>query len=383
VNTFWQTEVRSIARPSAGDSSVTVVRSPVKAHLADGGTVVFPSGASVGRGQITGSGQAYPLLGGTPVPRGAVPLDSVVGLETFVGKLLAAPTVVVSLAATAVGALATAGLAVAIFGSCPTVYADTGTGPVLEAEGFSYAIAPLLEHRDVDRVRVRPLGDGTIRLELRNEALETHHINHLALTAVRHAAGARVVPDQSGRPVALAAVRPLAEATDRAGRDVRSALADADGRLFATDPRTATAARIGDLDDWIDVAADDLPPGDSVAVVLRLRNSLLNTVLLYEGMLGGRDAADWLAGGLSTSPARSTCRAGTSARWGCARRSTASRPVAMDAARPRASATSARSPSATSPSCSPVRFATRAACASVFASSLTTGASIRRRSPAS
>ena len=31
---------------------------------------------------------------------------------------------------------------------------------------------------------------------------------------------------------------------------------------------------------------------------LRLRNSLLNTVLLYNGMLGGRDAADWLHEGL-------------------------------------------------------------------------------------
>ncbi len=48
----------------------------------------------------------------------------------------------------------------------------------------------------------------------------------------------------------------------------------------------------------IDLDVSNLPPGDSVAVLLRLRNSLLNTVLLYEGMLSGRDAPDWLNSGL-------------------------------------------------------------------------------------
>jgi hypothetical protein len=282
--------------PAAGDTSVTRVRSAVKAHLLDGGTVVFRSGVEIGRGRLAGAGLYWPLLSDAPSSRTVVPLDRVVGLETFDSRVLGAPTFVASLAATAGVTIATAGLLVAIFGSCPTVYADTGAGPVLEAEGFSYAIAPLLEQRDHDALRLRPAADGTLRLELRNEALETHHLNQVALTAVRHAAGTRVVPDQGGRPVVVGASRPLARATDRAGRDVRAPLAAADGRLFATDPRTADAARVGDLDDWLDVAADDLPPGDSVAVVLRLRNSLLNTVLLYEGMLGGRDAADWLAG---------------------------------------------------------------------------------------
>jgi hypothetical protein len=75
-------------------------------------------------------------------------------------------------------------------------------------------------------------------------------------------------------------------------------LAAADGRLFSSAPTTLDAARAGDVDDWIDLEADGLPPGDSVAVVLRLRNSLLNTVLLYDGILGGTDAIDWLATGV-------------------------------------------------------------------------------------
>src|SRR4029078_7868450 len=101
------------------------------------------------------------------------------------------------------GSIATIVLLKAIFGSCPTVYADTGTGAELQAEGFSYAIAPLLENRDVDPLHVRVDADDKIRLELRNEALETHFINHIELLAVRHAKDAVVIPDQASKLVAV------------------------------------------------------------------------------------------------------------------------------------------------------------------------------------
>jgi hypothetical protein len=156
----------------------------------------------------------------------------------------------------------------------------------------------LLEQRDLDALRVRPDSNGLIRLDLRNEALETHYINNIELLAVRHTRDARAVPDQNGRPVVVSAIRAVAAAHDRAGRDVRDVLAMSDGNLFSSSARAVDAARVGDLDDWIDLDVRDLPPGDSVAVVLRLRNSLLNTVLLYDGILGGRDAPDWLDTGL-------------------------------------------------------------------------------------
>lgn len=293
VQRFIQPDAVSVRRPSDGTS--TEIKSPVKVHLLDGSTVIFPAGAHVWSTRISGVGSRYPLLGGVGAPVSDVPMDSVAGVEAFVEKTLVAPTVIVSAAATALGVVAVAGLAVAIFGSCPTVYADTPRGQVLEAEGFSYAISPLMEHRDLDALRVRPGTDGVIRLELRNEALETHFINHVEIVAVRHAAGARVIPDQGGRPVAVSGFGSVAAAHDRAGRDLRAPLAEQDGVLFESSPATIGAAHEGDLDDWIDLDVADLPPGDSVAVVLRMRNSLLNTVLLYEGMLGGRDATDFLA----------------------------------------------------------------------------------------
>lgn len=301
INRFWRTDVRAVERPSDGQGFS--IASPVKAHMADGSTVVFRGGALVDGTHLRGEGEHYPLLHAVPAAtRAEVPLDSVVGLEAFEGKVLAAQSVAVSLAATALGAAASVALFKALFGSCPTVYSDTsllaGAEPALEAEGFSYAIAPMFEQRDVDPLRARPDARGVVRLELRNEALETHFINHVEVLAARHAPGTVVVPDQGGHPVILGGTRALSRATDRAGRDVRGVLSVADGRLFSSDSSTLAAAHAGDLDDWIDVEADDVPPGDSVAVLLRLRNSLLNTVLLYEQLLGGRDAADWLANGL-------------------------------------------------------------------------------------
>lgn len=293
VNHFITTDVRALDRPAA-DSPVQI-KTPVKVHLLDGSTVVFRAGALIGHDRISGLGDRFALLAGTSVFASEVRMDSVVGVEAFVDKTLVAPTLIVTAAATAVGFLAFAGLAIAAFGSCPTVYAETPNGLQLEAEGFSYAISPLMEHRDLDALRLRPGADGVIRLELRNEALETHFINHVEVVAVRHAAGSRVVPDQGGRPVVVSGFAPVTGARDRAGRDLRSALADRDGVLFESDPAVVAAAREGDLDDWIDLDVASLPPGDSVAVVLRMRNSLLNTILLYEGMLGGRDAPDFLA----------------------------------------------------------------------------------------
>ena len=295
-HTFWRTEAVSVNRPSAGTIGTVTIATPVKAHLVDGSTVLFRKGASIGHAAVEGRGERFPLIqtaaGSSSVS--IVPFDSIVGLETFEGKQLVAQSVVVSAAATALTAAATVGLLKALFGSCPTVYADTGTGPVLEAEGFSYAIAPLLEQRDVDPLHVRPDRDGMVRLELRNEALETHYINNIELMAVSHRTGTRVVPDQNDHLVVLDGLRALDAARDRSGRDVLPVLSSPDGQLFASAATTMTAAHAGDLEDWIDFEARDLPPGDSIAVVLRLRNSLLNTVLLYDGMLGGRDAPGWL-----------------------------------------------------------------------------------------
>jgi len=186
--------------------------------------------------------------------------------------------------------------AIAIFGSCPTIYADSAGTAVLQAEGFSYSIAPIFESRDVDRLRIRQAADGSVRLEVRNEALETHYLNHLELLEVSHSSVETAFVDELNRLVVVADQQRITSAVDRRGRDVTGPLAAEDGDIYRTDPKTLDQAGLPDLDDWIELTAPAPPGADSVAIVLRLRNSLLNTTLLYDVMLGdpGARSLDWV-----------------------------------------------------------------------------------------
>jgi hypothetical protein len=167
---------------------------------------------------------------------------------------------------------------------------------VLEAEGFSYSVAQLFEARDVDRLRFGAGPDGVVLLEVRNEAFETHFINHLELLEVRHASDEIVLPDELNRPFVVRDLVPATRARDRLGRNVRAVLDAPDGNVYRTDARILGRAGVGDLEDAIDLAVPAPPDADSVVVVLRLRNSLLNTILFYDIMLGdpGARSLDWV-----------------------------------------------------------------------------------------
>lgn len=274
------------------------VQSAVKAHLLDGSIVHFPLGVVVAGDTVSPRVPPATRFDATLRTSSAierVPLDSIVGMETFRQGINGGSSILLTTLATALGAAATAGLAVAIFGSCPTVYADSAGIPVLQAEVFANRIAPLFEARDIDRLRVRPDANGIIRLDVRNEALETHYINHLELLAVRHAAHETVIPDERGRPLALHGLRLATTARDRAGRDLRAMLASADERTMVSDSAEIVRAATGGELDHLDLVVPR-PSGDSAAVVLRMRNSLLTTVLLYDFMLGapGARSLDWL-----------------------------------------------------------------------------------------
>lgn len=283
--------------PTTGPATPVRVSTPVKAHLVDGSTVVFAQGATIRDGVVEGHGNVWSVALAGPRPVLSVPLDSVAAMETWDPKVNVGASIVGTALGVGAGALAAAALAVALFGSCPTIYTDSGGAVRLEAESFSYSIAPLFERRDVDPLRARPGPDGRLVLEVRNEALETHYINHLEVLAIAHRPSELVLPGRDDHPVALdGLVAPLA-ATDRARRDVQALVVAEDGRVFATDEGTLAAASARDPMDHLELTFDaSAAAGDSVALVLSLRNSLLNTVLFYDVMLGGGGARalDWM-----------------------------------------------------------------------------------------
>src|SRR6266545_1242855 len=272
------------------------VTTPVKAHLLDGSTVVFRAGVTVDSAAVRGDGNRYSLTLRDSAAVTSIPLDSIVGMEAFEQSVNGASSFFVSVLATGGLGLAVGALAVAIFGSCPTVYADSAGTALLQAEGFSYSIAPIFESRDVDRLRIVQAADGSVRLEIRNEALETHYLNHLELLEVMHGSAETALVDELNRLVVVTDQHPLTRAIDRRGQDVSGRLEAEDGNVYRTAARTMEQAQLPDLDDWIDLTASTPPGADSVAIVLRLRNSLLNTTLLYDVMLGdpGARSLDWV-----------------------------------------------------------------------------------------
>lgn len=287
---------RSVETRDLPKTVPTVVSTPVKVHLLDGSTVIYAAGAEIGNGRISGGGGVRHDIAGRSATALSVPLDSVVGVETFKDKINMPATVLGSATALAAGVMGTAGLAVVLFGSCPTFYSDSANTLVLQGEGFSYAIAPLFEHRDIDRLRMTTGPDGILQLQVRNEALETHYINHLEVLEVRHTSDQAAISDEKGRAVLLRNLRTPAAVTDRAGRNVLAEVSAHDGLLFSSDPSLVASRTSADLSDYLDFSISAPARTDSVAVVLRLRNSLLNTVLLYEEVLAasGARSLDWM-----------------------------------------------------------------------------------------
>jgi hypothetical protein len=282
-------------RPLDPKNPPVEVTSPVKAHLVDGSTVLYPQGVRLVGNVLVTPGNRYKLGSSIPVPSGQIPLDSVVGMEAFDTNVNVPGSVLASVGGGALAVVGTAALLVAIFGSCPTFYADSAGTQVLQAEGFSYSIAPLFEKRDVDRLRITPTADGRVVIYVRNEALETHYINHLELIEVEHEAGETVLPDQQRRAVAVSGISAPIIVRDRAGRNLADVVRAPDGVLFSSDPETVRNVSTADLDDYIDITMAAPKEADSVAVLLDMRNSLLNTVLLYDHMLGapGIRSLDW------------------------------------------------------------------------------------------
>lgn len=277
-----------------------LVESPARVFLEDGSVVLFPDGMLVRddaiRARSTDSGTLYDIAREPVGPVGHVELDRVVGIEALSQTTDVPLSLTLSAAGTVLTGFAVAGAGAAIFGSCPTVYSEVDGAPVLDAETFSYSISPLLEARDVDRLSARAAEDGTVEIEIRNEALETHHLNHLSLLEVRHAPDRLVLTDGRNAPVSLGTPRSVDAVRDRDGRDLAALLAAADDRVAGSSAARMARTSPAELRDWLEFTLPAVA-SDSAAVVLRLRNSLLTTTLFYDFMLArqGARALDWIA----------------------------------------------------------------------------------------
>lgn len=292
------------------DTEGTIVETPFKAFLTDGRIAVFEDGARVAADSVFGAGILYSLDLVNSAAIDALAVDDLIGLESISTEILWGNTVVNSLGATVGFTLGAVVIGFTIycsqpdakcFGSCPTIYSYSESGEILEAEAFSYSIAPLLEGRDIDRIQIDADADGVVQLELRNEAFETHYINHLALLEVRHDESQAAYPNEKGRILVVQDITGATSAVDRDGSDRLEELRARDGVAFYSSDQRIRSVTAEDFRDYIELAFPK-PASNSAALVLRLRNSLLNTILFYDLMLAsqGAEALDWLGADMAT-----------------------------------------------------------------------------------
>jgi hypothetical protein len=206
-----------------------------------------------------------------------LPVDSVALFETNVlerSSAVSALTVMTGITA-AVTAFCIASPK-SCFGSCPTFYVDDGSERFLHAEGFSASIAPALEAADVDALYRARVTGRDFRLQLQNEALETHVIRYADLLAVPRPAGGRVFLTPDGQFRAATQVRAPVRCTSAAG-DCRELVASFDGRERFS---LADSLDLGTRE-TIDLVFDPGVPGDR-GLVITSRQSLMSTYLLYQ-----------------------------------------------------------------------------------------------------
>ena len=178
----------------------------------------------------------------------------------------------------------------ACFGSCPTFYVSDGNQPILQAEGFSASVAPVLEASDVDALYHAQPTDRRFAVQMKNEALETHVVRHVDLLAVKRQSGGRIFSVGDGtfwetdiivNPSAASAPEgdclPLLQAIDGQER-----FSEADPEYLATR-------------ETIDIEFDTVPDGNT-GVVIAARQSLMSTFLFYQGLAYmGRSTGEWIA----------------------------------------------------------------------------------------
>lgn len=265
----------------------------LKAHLRDGGVVLFhdwvlDEEAGLLRGTARHFSPERRLLEESFTN---LPLDSAVLLETnTLVRTKHLPALQVMSGLYLAGSLLCLQHPKACFGSCPTFYTVDGGEPLLQAEGFSASVAPALEATDLDAL-CRPVWPSPeFRLEMRNEALETHAVRHADLLLVSRRHGGEVFQDSQGafwEGTGLAAPLSVLPAAGK-GLD---ALCHKDGVEWS---ETADPEDLGTRRQL--VLEFPAPPEGPFGLAVCGRQSLLTTFVFYQALAWmGTRAGDCLA----------------------------------------------------------------------------------------
>lgn len=285
-------------------SEITVknkVNAPTKVFLHNTSVVLYKNGFKIKDGVLIGDGEIHHLDGKMRKSNSlSVPIDSV-AVVTYYGTESTGGSAFGSFLLGLYGGFLTP-LSIyclscpkCCFGSCPTIYTFNGENYELEAELFSYSISRYFQESDLDKLSIPNNSNQEYPIRISNEALETHYIDQFSLLEINHPPGTQVFPTYGGDIICTGELKQPSNVTNFLGEDITELVNKSDKNVYRSGEELVEKISDGVTYDIVDLQLD-LPNGTKeVNLILKLRNTLLTTILFYELVLSsqGFEAIEW------------------------------------------------------------------------------------------
>jgi hypothetical protein len=273
------------------------ISAPSKVQLYNDNIYLFPKGFISTGDSIIGDCNLYKVDGTRErlLTKKQIPIDSIAAIVNYIDNTGAARYVGSILLGMTSPILTFFGIYCAAcpkccFGSCPTIYNDD---QILEAELFSQAISQRLETDDLDLLQFKPANDFSIKIT--NEAMETHYINKFNMFSAAHPAGTKIYPDEQDSLLLIQTETSFQNAINRENGEISDVLRNDDYVYYRSGLDKVKELKNGLFFDHIDISASTPPGLKKAKMIIKYRNTLLSTILLYDVVLAsqGVNAVEW------------------------------------------------------------------------------------------
>lgn len=251
--------------------------------------ILFPTGFEYGENYIGGEGQIFTFPSKFSEKKTIkIPKDSIIAMITYEETTSATRyfgSFLLGLTAPPLTFLGIYCLSCpkCCFGSCPTIYAFDGENYNLEAELFSECISKQLENYDLDLIRQKTIND-TLKIKITNEALETHYINKFEIVSAIHPKGTEVLPTIEDKLLVIDNQIPPVVVKNKESKEVTHFLINDDNQYYRSGVEKITELRKGPVFDYLDFEL----PQNATKMLMKYRNTLLSTTLLYNVVIGSQ-----------------------------------------------------------------------------------------------
>ncbi|MBK8945995.1 MAG: hypothetical protein IPM32_12095 [Ignavibacteriae bacterium] len=177
------------------------------------------------------------------------------------------------------------------FGSCPTIYSFDGNNYNLEVELFSECISKQLENNDLDLFQ-QNISSDTLKLKITNEAMETHYINKFEISCAEYSNNKKVFPSIENKIISFTNLFEIQKISSKNGNQISHLISKDDNNYYRTGVEKVSELKNGPYFDYIDFEI----PKNATKILVKYRNTLLSTTLLYDIVIGsqGLDAINWI-----------------------------------------------------------------------------------------